>query len=354
MLMRPCTTRAGSRAVLVSLFLAALLLLTPDARAERLESPLELMYAPDALIIAGKLIETNPAGRIVIEPKDRLWGKTKPPAQVDIRVPKPVLDNVKIGERYIVAYSMVRRDPRKAVGMVANKDGAVAIVSPGIEPALFRDTPEVRAILKAGRSEHGRESRRLFDLLIAAIDGSDPALQNLAAGEFVYEPELAKRFRDADRARLEKIARSVKTPANVRAMLIEGASRRSKDLGDWWKDASLDLVTTTSSDGYTRSDTDGQVVALILTAIDVLDRSAIAIPPDALARWVRSPSPPLVERACVMLRRLGADKERSAIDQALADPALAPATRRFLDERLRRLDLIDKRKRMRKEGTARS
>jgi hypothetical protein len=238
--------------------------------------------------------------------------------------------------------------------MVANKDGAVAIVSPGIEPALFRDTPEVRAILKAGRSEHGRESRRLFDLLIAAIDGSDPALQNLAAGEFVYEPELAKRFRDADRARLEKIARSVKTPANVRAMLIEGASRRSKDLGDWWKDASLDLVTTTSSDGYTRSDTDGQVVALILTAIDVLDRSAIAIPPDALARWVRSPSPPLVERACVMLRRLGADKERSAIDQALADPALAPATRRFLDERLRRLDLIDKRKRMRKEGTARS
>jgi hypothetical protein len=137
-------------------------------------------------------------------------------------------------------------------------------------------------------------------------------------------------------------------------MLIEGASRRSKDLGDWWKDASLDLVTTTSSDGYTRSDTDGQVVALILTAIDVLDRSAIAIPPDALARWVRSPSPPLVERACVMLRRLGADKERSAIDQALADPALAPATRRFLDERLRRLDLIDKRKRMRKEGTARS
>jgi hypothetical protein len=151
---------------------------------------------------------------------------------------------------------------------------------------------------------------------------------------------------------MEKVARNTKTPASVRAMLIEGAARRPKDLGGWWKDASLELVTTTPVDGYTGKVEDQ--VAVILTAIDVLDRYAVAIPPDALARWVRSPSPSLVERACVMLRRQGAGRERSAIDQALADPALAPATRRFLDERLRRLDRIEQRKQGRKEGAARS
>jgi hypothetical protein len=331
---------------------ALLLLGARSASAERLESPLELIYAPDSMLVAGPLIEINPAGRVVIGRKDVLYGRQKPPDKIDVRVPADVLGSLKIGERYVIAYSMSRRDPRKAVGLVANKEGAIALVSPGIEPALFRDTPEVRAILKAGRSEHGRESRTLFERLMTALDGTDRQLQNLAAGEFVYEPELAERFGDEDRARMEKVARNTKTPASVRAMLIEGAARRPKDLGGWWKDASLELVTTTPVDGYTGKVEDQ--VAVILTAIDVLDRYAVAIPPDALARWVRSPSPSLVERACVMLRRQGAGRERSAIDQALADPALAPATRRFLDERLRRLDRIEQRKQGRKEGAARS
>jgi hypothetical protein len=322
------------------------------AIAERLESPLELIYAPDSMLVAGPLIEINPAGRIVIGRKDVLYGRLKPPDKIDVRVPTDVLGGLHVGDHYVIAYSMFRRDPRKAVGLVANKNGAVALVSPGIEPALFRDTSEVRAILKAGRSEHGRESRKLFELLIKALDGKDPQLQNLAAVEFVYEPELAERFRDADRADMEKVARNAQTPASVRAMLIEGAARRPKDLGGWWKDASMELVTTTPVDGYTGKVEDQ--VAVILTAIDVLDRYAVAIPSDALARWVRSPSPSLVERACVMLRRQGAGLERSAIDRALADPALAAATRRFLDERLRRLDRIDERKRARKEGAGRS
>lgn len=335
------------------LSIVLLLLCARLANAEPLESPLELIYAPDSMLVAGPLIEINPAGRIVIGRKDVLSGKYPPPDKIDVRVPTGVLGELQVGDRYVIAYSMFRRDPRKATGLIANKDGAVVLVSPGIEPALFHDTPEVRAILKAGRSEHGRESRRLFDLLLAALEGTDLQLQNLAAGEFAYERELAERFRDADRARVEKVARDARTPAHVRAMLIEGASRRPDDLGGWWKNASLELVTTTPTGGYTPSDSEGQV-ALILTAIDVLDRYAVAIPPDALARWVRSASPSLVERACVMLRRQGADKERSAIETALADPALPPATRRFLDERLRRLDRIDERKRMRKEGSGRS
>lgn len=354
--MRPRTTRALSRAVFapvfVSLVLAASLLLTTAARAERLESPLELMYAPDASIVAGKLIEINPVGRIVIEPKEILWGKTKPPEKLDIRIPNDVLNDVKVGERYVVAYSMFRRDPRKAVGMVANKEGAVAIVSPGIEPAVFRDTPAIRAILKAGKSEHGRESRKLADLLLAALPGADAQLQYLAAGELAYEPELGERLTDTDRALMEKTVRDAKTPIRVRTVLLEAASRMPKTLGEWWRKAAIDIVTTTPVDGY--SDKASDPVLLIMTAFDVLDRYTVTIPTETLKRWVWNPNPALVERVCVLLRREGPDHERSAIQLALADPKLPEATRKFLNDHLRQLDRIDERKRARKEGSGRS
>ena len=347
--MRSRTTRALTRAVLAPLFFVLPLLLMLPARAQRLESPLELMYAPDASIAAGKLVETNPAGRIVIGPKELIWGKSKPPEKLDIRIPKDFLDDVKIGERYIVAYSLFRRDPRKAVGMVPNKEGAVAIVSPGIEPAIFRDAPAIRAILKAGRSEHGRESRKLADLLLEALKGDDPQLEYLAAGEFAYEPELGERLTDADRAAIEKTVRDAKRSIRVRMVLLEAAARMPKTLGDWWKKAALDIVTTTPVDGY--SDKASDPVLLILTAFDVLDRFSVKVPPETLKRWVWNPNPALVERACVLLRREGPDLERPAIHEALADPKLSEATRKFLNDHLRQLDRIDERKRARKEGS---
>ena len=350
--MRPRTTRALSRAVLAPLLVVASVLFTMPVRAQRVESPLELMYAPDASIVAGKLVEINPVGRIVIEPKDLLWGKTKPPAKLDIRIPNDFLDDVKTGERYVVAYSLFRRDPRKAVGTVPNKEGALAIVSPGIEPAVFRDTPALRAILKAGRSEEGRESRKLADLMLNALQGDDGQLQYLAAGELAYEPELGERLNDADRTRIEKPVRAANAPIRVRTVLLEAASRMPGKLGDWWKKAALDIVTTTPVDGY--SDKASDPVLLVMTAFDVLDRYSVKVPAETLKRWVWNPNPALVERVCVLLRREGPDLERPAIHEALADPKLSEATRKFLNDHLRQLDRIDERKRARKEGSGRS
>ena len=353
--MRPRTNRA-SRAFFAPVFAAlvgaATLFLATPARADRVESPLELMFGEDASIVAGKLIEMNPAGRIVIEPKDILWGKQKPPEKLDVRIPKEFLNDVKVGERYVVAYSIYLHDPRKPTGVIMNRDGAVAIVSPGIEPAVFHDEPAIRAILKAGRSEHGRESRKLADLLLAALPGDDAQLQNLAAGEFAYEPELAERLTDADRALIEKTVRDAKTPIRVRMVLLEAASRMPGKLGEWWKKAAVDIVTTTPVDGYSSAASDP--VVLIMTSFDVLDRYSVKVPPETLKRWVWNPNPALVERVCVLLRREGPDLERSAIQQALADPKLPEATRKFLNDHSRQLDRIEERKKARKEGSGRS
>jgi hypothetical protein len=143
--------------------------------------------------------------------------------------------------------------------------------------------------------------------------------------------------------------RDPKMPIRVRTELLEGAARMPDKLGEWWKKAALDIVTTTPVDGYPHAASDP--VLLIMTAFEVLDRHSTKIPLETLKRWVWSPDPALVERVCTMLRREGPDQERSTIQLALADPKLPEATRKFLNDHLRQLDRIDERKRARKEGS---
>jgi hypothetical protein len=344
----PAASHGRLVAALAIICVMGLFAATP-ASAQKVESPLELIYAPDTMLVAGKLAEINPAGRIVIQKKEVIAGKDKPPAKIDARVRKDVFPSLKIGDAYIVAYSMYRRDPRKAVGLVANPDGAIVLDNPGIEPALFRDTPAVRAILKTGKSEHGRESRKLVDLLVGALDSPDPQLRNFAAGEFAYESELVERLNEADRAAIEKFVRNVKNASAPRALLLEACARQPKALGDWWKSAALEIVTTTPVDGY--ADKASDPVGLVLTALEVLDRYAVKVAPESLKRWVRNPNPPLVERVLVMLRREAPEQERPAIETALADPKLPETTRKFLNDHLRRLDRMNERKAARKEGS---
>ena len=317
-----------------------------------IEPPLELLYAPDNQLVAGTLAEINPAGRLVFTRDEVLGGRGKPPTQIDVRVSASTLPTVKLGEHYIFGYSAQRRDPRSPTRTILNPDGPVLLTSVGLESALFHDTPAVRAILKAGSSEHGRESKRTFDLLMQALAGPDPQLQNLAAGEIAQEPEIGERLRDSGHAVIEKVARDPHTPPGVRASLLQSASARPLDFGDWWQAAAIEVVTTTPVGGY--ADIPSDPAGLVLLALDLLDKHAVTLPPNALKRWVRSGNASLAEHACLNLRRESPAMERSAITDALADPQLPPTTRQFLSDHLRRLDLLDTRSKAKKDGTDRS
>ncbi|MEO6690288.1 MAG: hypothetical protein ABIS07_11605 [Dokdonella sp.] len=318
------------------------------ALAEHVEAPVELLYAPGNMLVAGTVVEINPSGRLVFERGDVLGGKGRPPEKIDVRVPKRVLDSAKPGERYIFGYSLARADARDPTRVVANPNGAVLISSIGLDPALFKDTPAARELLKAGRSEHGRESRRFFDLLMKGFASGDRSLQMLAAGEIALEPEIGERIGASDRALIEKVARDAHTFPDVRASLLQSASERPAELGDWWQATSTDVVTTSPLDGY--ADEASDPAGLILLALEVLDKHAVKVAPDALKRWLGSSRTPLVERACLMLRRESPVLERSAINAALADSRLPDPTRKFLNDHLRRLDLMESRVKARKGG----
>lgn len=334
--------RAATRA----LSILALVLGAGAAGAAPVEPPVELLYASGNLLVAGPLIDINPSGRLVFARKDVLGGKPRPPEQIDVRVPTSLLAEVKIGERYIFGYSMYRPD-RQASALVANREGATLLVSMGLEPALFRDTPATRTLLKVGRSEFGRESRRFRDLIMQALAGSDPQLQNLAAGEIALAPDVRAHLRDT--AMVERVVRNAQTRPSIRALLLQAAVDHPQELGDWWQATAIEIVTTTPTGGYADEASDPS--GLVLGALDVLDQRAVRVTADALQRWLHSANPSLAERVALMLRRESPALERTAIRKALADPTMPAQTRQFLDDRLRRLDRSESGAEPRKEGS---
>lgn len=312
------------------------------------EPPMELLYQPQNQLVAGPLLDINPNGRLVFQRKDVLGGKGRPPEQIDVRAPKAILDAVKRGERYIFGYAASRADPRNPTHVILDPLGPVLLTSIGLEPALFRDTPETRALLKAGRSEHGRESRRFFELLMQALAGKDPALQLLAAGEIAQDPEVRERVRE-NGAVVERVARAPGTPVTVRSTLLLAAATRPSDFGSWWQDVAVNIVATTPTGGYTPDSSDP--TGLVLLAFEELDKHAVRVPSDALERWVGGDTPLLAERASLMLRRESPARERSAIQKALADPKTPAQTRKFLGDHLRRLDRLETGQKAREDGT---
>ena len=220
--------------------------------------------------------------------------------------------------------------------MLANRDGPTLLVSLGLEPALFRDAPAIRAILDAGRSERGRESRRFYDLIMQALGGSDPQLQNLAAGEIALDRELFERVRKDGLAAVEQAARDPKTSPLARLLLLQTAATHSGYLGGWAAAAAKEIVENTPVDGY--SDGTSDLPGLVLAALEVLDLGKAEISASSLQRWLHAANPALAEQAVVMLRRLSPATERTAVTDALSDPHLPAPTRAFLEDHLRRLD----------------
>lgn len=321
--------RARLRVFAVSLFLACL----GHASAKPVDPPVELLYDGTNALVVGSVAEVNPAGRVVFTREEVLAGKPKPPEKIDVGVTPSVLASVKPGERYIVGYSTSRAN-RKLGRFVGNAQGPVLLVSIGLEPALFRDTPAVRALLKAGRSEHGRESSRFRKLLLEALAGNDPQLQNLAAGEIALNAEIRERIED--KSVIERVARDPHARPSVRAQLLRAAAGDQEKLGGWWKSAAADVLENTPVDGYSAEALDLQ--ALAMDALDLFTPIAAEAPAQALKRWLRASNPALAERAASLLHQQSPQVERSALREAADDSATPAQTRRWIEGRLGRLD----------------
>ncbi|MGA9422322.1 MAG: hypothetical protein WBW61_08150 [Rhodanobacteraceae bacterium] len=314
-----------------------------------MKPPLEALYAPENTLVVGKLVEVKPVGRLVFTVEKQLGGKEAAPTRIDVRVPKPTLAEVKAGNRYIFAYSLYRQDSLRPDRAIYHQDGAVMLVEPGLEPALLHDDRATRSILSEAREEEAGQSGRLLRLLIAALHGGDPALQNLAANQIALDTDLADELTRPDRKVIQHLVANRRALPSARSALLLAASRDPGHFGDWWAGSSKKILASTPTGGYANSTSDPS--GLVLLAFEVLGMHKIELPSSALKRWVGASSPALSEQALLAMRRQSPAEEKPAIAKALADPRLPAVTRKFLNDHLRRLNLMEVRLRERKKGT---
>jgi len=333
-------TMCGRPIVRYLIFVAGVLVVAMPLRAERIEPPLELLHDPVNLLVVGKAVEINTtASRIVFECKTILAGNRSYVTQdlIDTRVPAEALARVVVGDNYIFGYSLFSEDPRRPGKLIGKRQGATMLVSPGVEPALFADTPEVRKLLDAGRSEHSRESRGTLKLLVATLKSKDPALQNLAANQLALEPDLQARFKPEDCGAIEAFVRDPNTPALARTPLLEAAAQHPEAFGqDWALDTTKSLLSTTPVDGF--SDRTSDLETLLRVAFSLSGQSSRGLPEASLVRWVRSNSVVLAEPALRLLHQWYPQAERQAVEGALQDSATPQQTKDFLRGYLQRMN----------------
>ncbi|MEO7935890.1 MAG: hypothetical protein ABIR27_06505 [Dokdonella sp.] len=330
--------------------------------AEGAEPPLEVLFAKQNMLVAGKLLEINPSGRLVFAMGERLSGQTTPPRRIDLRVPKQALAQAKIGTRYVFGYTLYTADMVKREMLRLNPAGPVMLMALGIEPAMFEDSRQLRSILRAGNEEEGaaneasrsdrersHEQRRLWQRLMKALSGKDRALQNLAASQIVMDPEFRNLADKKDQEAFRKLALDSQAWPSARRTLLVGAWRQPDVIGDWGHDAAQQILETTPIGGYASMAQDPS--ELVLAAFNLLAATDSAMTPELVSRWIESETPLLAEKALLTIRQFEPTREHAAIRIALAKPDLPAQTRKFLDDHLRRLNLLDARLREQKEGS---
>ena len=322
-------------------FLAALYLLAfaSMAHAGPAQPPLEQLFSPESRLILGELTEINPAGRLVFK-RIKVYGKAVDvPERVDIRATDSTIASVKLGETYVVGYTLFHHDRKHPGGMAPNRRGGILTTAVGLDPALFRDSETIQTMLSLAKTERGRESGRLRRLLMDALVGDDAPLQLLAAGQIAYDLELGKHLKTKDRAAIARIGSDPETRIPVRLLLIAAAAERPGILGKWWADAIRAVLASTPLGGYASGAKDP--TGLVLLAFDEVEAGLVSVPLESVTRWLRSPYRLFIERACAVLGTVYPADKQKALEEALGDSSLTQENKSYLDDQLNLLKRPD-------------
>jgi hypothetical protein len=310
-----------------------LLSVAMPAMADPAKPPLELLFSPESRVLSAELVEINPAGRLVFK-RGKVFGKFKDvPELIDAAASTAAMHDARIGEHYIIGYALLAYDKQYPQGIAPSRKGTVLISSIGLDPALLADTPDLRRILQRAATEHGRESKKLRQLLLATFSQEAPALQRLAAGQFALDTEMSGKLNEEEKSVLQHATFNEKINPTTRSLLITAAADRPSDFGPWAELAINKVLEIAPVDGYPAGTADH--TGLILLAFREASDRGIQVPIQTLTRWLRSSRQLYLEEASTLLQMLYPERRKAAFEQALRESPPGTLTQRFLEGKLR-------------------
>jgi hypothetical protein len=208
--------------------------------------------------------------------------------------------------------------------------------SPGLEPALYPDTPVYRGVLARYASGRVGDADDSMTGLLDLLDRDERPLRLLSAVQFALDPTLQQRL-DRRAVRRLKAAVTDGTMAwSARFWLFDLARRMPDRFGSrWLRSTGQHILATAPLAGYGDPDNAGDLVGAAFLQADL---EGWEIDEDVLERWLSSDSLALAERALVQMRRQDPALETASLQRALARADLPDAARAFLQAHQRRLD----------------
>ncbi|HSX60026.1 MAG TPA: hypothetical protein VLF18_07500 [Tahibacter sp.] len=316
------------------LILLALASLLPAAAfAAKVKPPAAVLREATTSLAAVEFAEAGSEGRMVFRRLEKLGGDAEMPELIDLAIPAELRRVVLPSERYLIAYTVFRREAEQ---IRVARLGAQLLVTPGLEPALLRDTPENRALIawQPGGDEKAVQAR--LPELIALLDARDPQQHNFALSEIVLRPQLAEALDGRARKALLRFASRADANANARGRLLQAATVQPEHFGkDGWKAVALDILATTP---VRVQDVDGNAT-LVRFAFELVERDRATVAPEVLERWLTGDNAALAEMALLRLRAQEPAREMPALERALTLSLLPAGTREFLLDHRRRAAL---------------
>lgn len=312
-----------------SLILCATLLAS-NAFAAKIKPPSAVLREATTSIAAVEFADAGVEGRMVFRRIEKLGGEADIPELIDLAVPAELRRVVRPGERYLIAYTLFRREAEQ---IRVARLGAQLLVSPGLEPALLRDSEPNRAIFAWQPGADAQAARKRLPELLALLEARDTQLQNFALSEITLRPQLTDALDASARRALLRFAANGDANANARARLLQSAVTQPDAFGkDGWKDVAVNVLTTTP---VRVQDVEGNA-SLVRFAFEFVERDRLAVDAAVLERWLTGDNAALAEMALLALRSQHARREMPALEQALSLSLLPAGTREFLLDHRRR------------------
>lgn len=303
------------------------------AFAAKIKPPSAVLREATTSLASVEFAEAGVDGRMVFRRLEKLGGDAEIPELIDLSVPEELRRIVLPGERYLIAYTVFRREAEQ---IRVARLGAQLLVSPGLEPALLRDTAQNRAILAWQPGDDADATRKRLPELLAMLDARDPQQQNFALSEIVLRPLLTDALDARARKALLRFAMNADANANARARLLQAAVTQPGAFGkEGWKEVALTVLTTTP---VLVQQVDGSA-SVVRFAFEFVERDRLAVSQPVLERWLTGDNAALAEMALLALRRQHPAREMPALEQALSLSLLPAGTREFLLDHRRRAAL---------------
>ncbi len=327
----------GSKSwVLVSLLVACLA--GAPLPAPPVDPPSKVLQSARTQVVAGQFAGRLPDGRYRFADISAVRGPDEVPAEVLVRGPDWLAAWLSPGHRYLFAYTAYLRNPRFRKETLVDTDGPRLVDWPGLEPALFTDSDELRASLLHPLDRDTLRSPEFLDRLVAGLASPDSQVHNFHAAELALIGDLGR----GDAPELVQAVRAVIDnrdghPSARASLLRVAAANGAVYSREYLAGAVRRILDQAPLTGYQLAQPGpGELVAL---ALQLARAQGLDVDIAVLERLAACDSAAVAESALLAIRNIDPERERRTARKALELTQLPATSREFLRDHLRRLDL---------------